>query len=100
MNIRRGLIQLWILFSALWVLGVLGLTGADWYHAASYWYRTRRIEVTECAPKQTHEIEAIVIRAKRNAPLNPGESWLERFFNLEAFNCFSVNAPDGSKYIV
>jgi hypothetical protein len=68
MNVKRGLIRLWVLFSAVWSLSLLGLSAPDWYHAASYWYRSHGFEAARCDSQlEIDELKARILRAKLGA---------------------------------
>ena len=121
MNIKRGLIRLWVLFSAVWSLGLLGLAAPDWYHAASFWYRFRGLQASLCDPRQTDRVMASVAseterRAAKLAekpPLPTAEELLARIDKAPRFdpskpstvappklNCFNVSTANGTKYVV
>jgi hypothetical protein len=99
MNVKRGLIRLWVLSSAVWCLSLLALAAQEWYHAASYWYRSRGIEVTPCKPWE--------LNWRQNAPIKPPPPG----FTLDPPqpqtspptaqpDCFHVTTRDGSQYLV
>ncbi|HEX3953656.1 MAG TPA: hypothetical protein VHW90_08800 [Stellaceae bacterium] len=70
MNIKRGLFRLWTLCSALWCLSFLGFATPDWYHAASYWYRSRGIEVNKCKPWELKWQPAAIPEKKQQSSAN------------------------------
>jgi hypothetical protein len=93
MNIKRGLIRLWLLFSTVWSLSFLGLSAPDWYHAASYWYRSRGFEVEKMS---RCDVKPWAMDWSQVKP-PPG-------FTLDdpskASDCFHVALPNTSRYLV
>jgi len=116
MNVKRGLIRLWVLFSAIWSLCILSLSAADWYHAASYWYRSWGFEATtasQCKPRELNGIQGRglspgapprsvdpgLLQELRRRGLLPPPVQPPSTLDIE-FDCFSLVAPDRSRYLV
>ncbi len=89
-NIRRGMFRAWLLFSVLWALPFLGLSASIWYYAASYWYHTRGIQVTE---------------DKNGKTLTSGKGWNAPLIDNPKCHqnnrkCLSVISPKGCRYFM
>jgi len=76
-NIKRGLMRLWAVFSILWAGSFLGMSPLTWYwyDAAWLWLNKPQVRVTE----QGNSVGVCFATGR---------------------NCFDVIAPNGSRYVV
>jgi len=88
MDIKRGLIRLWILFSVIWVLGVALLIGPDWCRAALHWYRVLGFEAVETRP------------CPGWVGLDEKKAFTLKELYASRIRCFHVTLPSGSRYIL
>jgi hypothetical protein len=84
-NVKRGMLRVWMLFSVLWAASFIGLSVPVWYHAASYSLRIRGFQVTEATDPKTQ-----------------ATPWLCNLTsdNMRTNACFNVTSPGGCIYFV
>jgi|SRR6516165_2188849 hypothetical protein len=116
MNLKRGLLRLWVLASALWAVAWLAIAAPDWYRVAQDWHWrlmvTQKLHVAEISSLPKSHIS----ESTKRLPTPPGaaKSLSELADELEAAakapppdncdiagqKCFAVSAPNGSQYVV
>ena len=80
MNIKRGLMRLWMVFSILWAGLFLGISAPIWYISAQLWLN-KASELAQAVRVAEHEDSVGVCLAVHQ-------------------KCFDVRAPNGSRYVV
>ena len=85
MNVKRGLIRLWVLFTVIWTVSLLWIGAPGWYNAASDWYK----DVSDWYSGRVFHAH------KRQKPTEG--PWLTC---PRGKGCFDVVAPNGSLYFV
>jgi hypothetical protein len=117
MNIKRGLLRLWVLASALWAVAWLAIAAPEWYRVAQYLHWrlmiTQKLHVAEISSLPKSHINEATKRPP--TPSGAAKSHLDELIEqLEAASkaapsdncdivgqkCFAVSAPNGSQYVV
>ncbi len=80
MNVKRGLMRLWIVFSILWVGLFLGISAPIWYNAAQLWSKKAELDARQLRVAEHKNSAGACVATGRK--------------------CFDVTTPNGSQYVV
>jgi hypothetical protein len=96
MNVRRGLLRLWVLFSTVWFLGCVGFAASDWYRVtlAGYydaldWYHSRGLVTATCNQQQARELQERIAAGQNT----------ESKYDMIT-DCYWAKTVDGSEYLI